>query len=103
MPKQPRWDRATASTSGGCLRSLAKVPRRSAVFLALQRGVDRGELRPDADLALIYDLLIGPLLMRSVVSGEQLGADMADKTVDAVLAAFGRGPKRRPPERSRPS
>jgi AcrR family transcriptional regulator len=79
--------------------------RRSAVFLALQRSVDRGELRPDADFALIYDMLIGPLLMRSVVSGEHLGPDMAEKTVDAVLAAFGRGtkspPRKTPAPRSR--
>ena len=81
--------------------------RRSAVFLALQRSIDRGELRPDADLALIYDTLIGPLFMRSVVSGEQLGPDMAEKTVDTVLAAFGPGPQRQPAKtpapRSRPA
>jgi hypothetical protein len=66
--------------------------RRTAVWHALQRGIDRGELRPDADLALIYDLLIGPLFVRSVVRGEQLGPDMAAQTVAAVLAAFRPGP-----------
>jgi AcrR family transcriptional regulator len=70
--------------------------RRSAVYQALQRGIDRGELRPDADLALVYDMLIGPLLMRSLVSGERLGRDIAEQTVDAVLAAFGHNPKGHP-------
>jgi AcrR family transcriptional regulator len=63
--------------------------RRSAVYGAVQRGIDRGELRADADLALVYDMLIGPLFMRSVVSGEQLGKEMAEQVVDAVLTAFG--------------
>jgi AcrR family transcriptional regulator len=72
-------------------------PRRSSVWQALQRGIDRGELRPDADFALIYDLLLGPLFMRSVVRGEPLGSDMAEQTVDVVLAAFGSSgtPRRR--------
>ncbi|HEX4863482.1 MAG TPA: TetR/AcrR family transcriptional regulator [Acidimicrobiales bacterium] len=64
-------------------------PRRMSVWEALQRGIDRGELRADADFTLIYDLLLGPLFIRSVVRGESLGAHLADQTVDLVLAAFG--------------
>jgi AcrR family transcriptional regulator len=66
--------------------------RRLAVYEALQRGIERGEVRPDADLPFVYDMLIGPLLMRSVVRGEHLGRRMADQTVDAVLVAFGQAP-----------
>jgi AcrR family transcriptional regulator len=70
--------------------------RQTSVREALQRGIERGELRSDADLSLIYDLLIGPLFMRSVVRGELLGPDMAEQTVDLVLTAFGtRGKKQR--------
>ena len=73
--------------------------RQTSVREALQRGIERGELRPDADLSMIYDLLIGPLFMRSVVRGELLGPDMAEQTVDLVLNAFGtRG--RRPGRRA---
>jgi AcrR family transcriptional regulator len=68
--------------------------RQMSVREALQRGIERGELRPDADLSLIYDLLIGPLFMRSVVRGELLGPDMAEQTVDLVLTAFGTRGKR---------
>jgi AcrR family transcriptional regulator len=64
-------------------------PRRISVWEALRRGVDRGELRADADFSLIYDMLLGPLFVRSVVRGEPLGPDLAEQTVDAVLAAFG--------------
>jgi AcrR family transcriptional regulator len=66
-------------------------PRERSVSEALQRGIDRGELRSDADFRLIYDLLLGPLFMRSVVRGEELGPKMAERTVDFVLAAFGTG------------
>jgi AcrR family transcriptional regulator len=66
-------------------------PRRMSVWEALQRGIDRGELRADADFTLIYDLLLGPLFVRSVVRGEPLGPSLAEQTVDLILAAFGTG------------
>jgi len=69
--------------------------RRNSVWQALQRGVDRGELQSDANFVFIYDLLIGPLFMRSVVRGELLGPDMAEEIVDLVLDAFGSGGKSR--------
>jgi AcrR family transcriptional regulator len=68
--------------------------RQTSVREALQRGIERGELRADVDLPLIYDLLIGPLFMRSVVRGESLGPDIAEQTVDLVLTAFGTRGKR---------
>jgi AcrR family transcriptional regulator len=68
--------------------------RQTSVREALQRGIERGELRADVDLSLIYDLLIGPLFMRSVVRGESLGPDIAEQTVDLVLTAFGTRGKR---------
>jgi AcrR family transcriptional regulator len=70
--------------------------RQASVWDALQRGIERGELRPDADLSLIYDLLLGTLFMRSVVRGESLGPDIAEQIVDLVLAAFGTGVGARP-------
>ena len=66
------------------------APRRSVVFEVLQRGVDRGELDADVDFAFVYDLLMGPLFMRSVVWGQPLEPDAAEKTTDVVsFAAFG--------------
>ena len=63
-------------------------PRRASVWRALQRGVDRGELRAGVDFAFVSDLLIGPLFMRSVVWGQPLEPRMAKMTVDVVMAAF---------------
>jgi AcrR family transcriptional regulator len=64
------------------------APRRALLQQVLQRGIDRGELRADADFSFIYDLLVGPLFMRAIVWGEQLEPDAAETTVDVVLAAF---------------
>ncbi|MFI5047537.1 MAG: TetR/AcrR family transcriptional regulator [Acidimicrobiia bacterium] len=66
------------------------VPRRATVWKVLQRYVDRGELDPDVDLAFVYDLLVGPLFMRAVVWGQPLTAEAVERSVDIVLAAYGR-------------
>lgn len=68
------------------------APRRAVVFEVLQRGVDRGELAADVDFAFVYDLLMGPLFMRSVVWGQSLAPDAAEKTTDVILAAFAANP-----------
>jgi AcrR family transcriptional regulator len=73
---------------------VAYQPRREAMAAALQRAIERGELRPGVDFELVNDLLLGPLFIRSVVRGEQLEPKLVDETVDAVLAAFGRGTRR---------
>ena len=64
------------------------APRRRSVWDALDRGIERGELRPDIDRAFISDLLTGPLFYRVLVRGEELEAEMAERTVDVVLDAF---------------
>jgi AcrR family transcriptional regulator len=70
------------------------APRRETVWEVLRAGVERGELRPDTDLAFVYDLLVGPLFMRVVVWGHPLDEDAAETTTDVVLAAFGTSPER---------
>ena len=44
-------------------------PRRAAIGAVLRRGIDRGELRPDIDVDLVSDMLIGPLIARVLLSG----------------------------------
>jgi AcrR family transcriptional regulator len=65
------------------------APRRRSVWDALDRAIERGELRPDIDHAFISDLLTGPLFYRVLVRGERLEPEAAERTVDVVLAAFG--------------
>jgi AcrR family transcriptional regulator len=55
----------------------------------LQRGIERGELRPDLDLAITIDLLFGPIYYRLLISGEALTSAFIDRLVRAVMA-YGR-------------
>ncbi len=69
------------------------APRRAAVWQVLERGVARGEIRADADLAFAYDLLVGPLFMRTVVWGQRLADDAAEQTADVILDVFAPEPR----------
>lgn len=65
------------------------VARRVAeVQRVVERGVARGDLRPDADFELANELLFGPIYYRLLLSGEPLGRDLAERIVNAVLPAF---------------
>jgi AcrR family transcriptional regulator len=66
-------------------RATAVAARRRTVLGILERGVARGELRPDADLPLVLDLIMGPVFFRLLVTGEPITADLAGPIVDAVL------------------
>jgi AcrR family transcriptional regulator len=60
-------------------------PRRSALREVLQRGVERGELRPDVDRELALDFLGGPLFYRLLITGGPLDESLAEGTVDVML------------------
>ena len=55
----------------------------------LQRAVDRGDLRADADLELVIDSYIGPIFYRFLISDAPLDDAFADELVEHVLRAFG--------------
>jgi AcrR family transcriptional regulator len=67
------------------LRSGFIAGRRAALKVTLERGVGRGEVRPDVDVDLVGDLLVGPLYYRLMVSGGPVDEQFADQVVDAVL------------------
>jgi AcrR family transcriptional regulator len=54
----------------------------------LQRGVRRGDVRPDHDLELVHELLFGPLYYRLLLSSSPLDAGLAQRVVDAVLPSL---------------
>ncbi|HEY3687303.1 MAG TPA: TetR-like C-terminal domain-containing protein [Streptosporangiaceae bacterium] len=67
------------------------APRREAMNQVLRRGVERGEIRADADPDLVSDLLVSPLLAR-MASGETAGLDPAtvsERIVALVLSGAG--------------
>lgn len=62
--------------------------RVSEVHRLVERGIDRGDLRPDTDIELAHELLFGPVYYRLLLSGASLEAGLAERIVDAVLPAF---------------
>ncbi|MDX6202993.1 MAG: hypothetical protein QOF82_1278 [Frankiales bacterium] len=54
----------------------------------VQRGIERGELRPDTDVDLLHELLFGPVYYRLFLSGGALDRKLAARIVDAVLPTF---------------
>ncbi len=62
--------------------------RRQEVERVLQRGIERGELRPDVDIDLTQEMLFGTLYYRLLFSGAPLNRALAERIVDAVLPAL---------------
>ena len=66
--------------------------RRDAVRPVIQRGIDRGELRPDTDAKVLLETLVAPIYARLIITGEPIDDEMPERIVDLVLdgAAAGR-------------
>lgn len=71
------------------------TPHRTAVRLAFDRAIHRGEATPDTDVELATDLLAAPFYMFSVAADRDVPTGYAERLVDAILRAFGTHP--RPP------
>ncbi len=61
--------------------------RRDEIAGVVRRGVERGDLRPDAAEAPAVELLIGPIYFRLLFGGE-LSADFAEEVAGAFLAGY---------------
>jgi AcrR family transcriptional regulator len=55
---------------------------------AIERGIARGELRPDTDADLLTDLIGTPLIHRGVSLGEPVDKAYADRLVEAAVRGF---------------
>ena len=62
--------------------------RRSELKTLIDRGVARGDFRPDTDVWVAHELLIGPLYYRLLFSGASLGTKHDKQLVEALLRAF---------------
>jgi AcrR family transcriptional regulator len=91
----------------GLVSDLAEDPDRQSAFRErvvgarvvelrgiVARGVERGDVRPDADVDLMYELLLGPVYLRLLLSGAPLEAGLAERLVDAVLPGFAASPSK---------
>ncbi len=63
----------------------------------LERAIDRGSIRRDADIEIANELLFGPVYYRLFLSGKPLNKDFAERAVNAFMAyaRAGRGAPRR--------
>ena len=68
-------------------------PRRKQAYQTLQRGIDRGELRPNLDLDLVLDSLYGPIYMRFLIRHAKLEESFADEICRLVLEGLKRSPR----------
>ena len=57
--------------------------RRSIVFSILQRGIDRGEVRPDIEV--VADMLSGMIVMRVLLTGGSVTPHLVHAAVDTIL------------------
>jgi AcrR family transcriptional regulator len=62
--------------------------RRAALREVLRRGMERGDLSPNADLELVLDVLGGPLFYRLLVTGGPIDEQLAEGVADLILRGF---------------
>ena len=67
------------------LRAVLVEPRRRELVEMVERARARGEVRADVDAELVIDALLGPLYLRTLVTGAPLERDTVDGLVDLVL------------------
>jgi AcrR family transcriptional regulator len=62
-------------------------PRRRVVRTMLERARDRGEIRADVDIDLVIDMLVGPVLYRFMIEGDDLrpAAERAPRVLELLL------------------
>jgi AcrR family transcriptional regulator len=79
---------ATQPDLGRTYRERIVDPRRAELKTVIDRGIARGDFRPDTDVWVAHELLIGPLYYRLLFSGAPLGTKHDNQLVDALLRAF---------------
>lgn len=74
-------------TLGDPFRATVVQARRDEIARVIARGVARGDLRPDADVDIATELLVGPVYFRLMFGGE-LTLAFANRVVDNVLSGY---------------
>jgi len=63
-------------------------PRRATLAPVLERGIARGDLRPDTDLRTLHEFLVGPVFYRLFLSGGPFDREFGTRLVDNILEGF---------------
>jgi AcrR family transcriptional regulator len=78
---------AVNPTLGDRFRATVVQARRDEIARVIGRGIARGDLRPDADVDIATELLVGPVYFRLMFGGE-LSRDFANRVVDTVMRGY---------------
>lgn len=78
---------AINASLGDPFRATVVQARRSEVAAVIARGIERGDLRADADADVATELLIGPVYFRLMFGGHLTNA-VAEQIVDAMLQGY---------------
>ena len=79
---------ATDPQLAGVYRDYVVDPRRRQIKAVIERGIERGDLRPDTNPRLVQELLIGTIYYRLLFSGPPLDRKLGTRLVDAILDGF---------------
>jgi AcrR family transcriptional regulator len=79
---------ATNHELGRAYREQFIEPRLAQLERVIAGGVERGDLRPDTNVRLAHELLVGPVFYRLLFSGQPLDEGLGTRVADAVLRAF---------------
>ncbi|MCY7417561.1 MAG: TetR/AcrR family transcriptional regulator [Chloroflexi bacterium] len=73
---------------GDRFRETVVQARRAEVARVMARGIERGDLREDADVSVATELLVGPVYFRFMFGG-RLDVDFAERIVAVFLTGTG--------------
>jgi len=79
---------ATDPELGRVYREQVVEPRREQLRPVVERGIARGDLRPDTDVRLVHELMVGPIFYRLLFSGGPLDRKLSTRLADAILDGF---------------
>jgi AcrR family transcriptional regulator len=79
---------ASNPSIGDPFRATVVAGRRAQIGKVIERGIERGDLRADADAGVATELLVGPVYFRLIFGGV-LDLDFAERIVDSFILGFG--------------
>ena len=83
---------ATDPELGRVYRGQVVEPRREQLRPVVERGIARGDLRPDTDVRLVHELMVGPIFYRLLFSGCPIDRKFSIRIADAILDGFSPAP-----------
>jgi AcrR family transcriptional regulator len=78
-------DLAEDAELADAFRQQIVAARVAEVRRLVDKGIERGELKPGIDYELAHDLLFGPVYYRLLLSGAPLDPKLGERIVDAVM------------------